>query len=101
LNSNATGSITIDSNNKLAVLGGEDSHAADDAPRVVSEIFLGAKMTQSTLIAPSATVATWQSFLADTLGNPTDSAESLARPSGRLWISVLCTALCFVLNSMI
>jgi predicted HD phosphohydrolase len=44
LNSNATGSITIDSNNKLAVLEGEDSHAANDAPRVVSEVFLGAKI---------------------------------------------------------
>ncbi|KAI0254636.1 Alpha/Beta hydrolase protein [Lactifluus subvellereus] len=95
LNSNTTGSITVDSDGKPAVLGGEDPRAADDAPRIASEIFLGANATQSTLIAPSATIAAWQQFLVNDMGAPTDSAVSLPWP-GRLWISTLC-AVCFVL----
>jgi len=95
LNSNTTGSITVDTDNKPAVLGGEDPLAADDAPRIASEIFLGANVTQSTLIAPSATIAAWRHFLVNDMGAPTDSAVNLPW-SGRLWTSALC-AVCFVL----
>ena len=52
-NSNTTGSITVNSNNKLVMLGGEDPDVADDAPRVASEIFLA----WARLVAPPAIVA--------------------------------------------
>ncbi|KAI0300162.1 Alpha/Beta hydrolase protein [Multifurca ochricompacta] len=96
LNSNATGSITIDSNDKLAVLGGEDPNVADDAPRIASEIFLGAGVTQSTLIAPSATVVAWRSFLNNATGTPTNANSGTERLpwSAGMWLSALCT-LCF------
>lgn len=91
-NSNTTGSITIDSNNQLAVLGGEDTDAADDAPRVASNIFIGAGATQSTLVAPSATVAAWKDFLNG--GTSTSGTQRLSWPR-RIWlgVSVLCAAL--------
>jgi carboxypeptidase D len=85
-NSNTTGSITIDSNNQLAVLGGEDPDVADDAPRIASRIFLGAGATQSTLVAPSATVAAWKDFLNG--GASTSDAQGLSWP-GRIWLCVL------------
>ncbi|KAN0130135.1 serine protease [Lactarius tabidus] len=85
-NSNTTGSITIDSNNQLAVLGGEDPDVADDAPRIASRIFLGAGATQSTLVAPSATVAAWKDFLNG--GASTSDARGLSWP-GRIWLCVL------------
>lgn len=91
-----TGSITVDSKNKLAVLGGEDARAADDVPRIASEIFLGATVTQSTLMAPAATIAAWQNFLVNDTGAPSSSAVSLPLP-GRLWISAL-WAVCFALT---
>lgn len=100
LNSNATGSITVDSNNKLTVFGGEDPNAADDAPRVASKVFLGAGVTQSTLAAPAATVAAWRNFLksaAASAGSSTSGAQSLSWP-GRvgLGVLVLCAS-CFAL----
>ncbi|KAF8268910.1 Alpha/Beta hydrolase protein [Lactarius quietus] len=85
-NSNTTGSITIDSDNQLAVLGGEDPELADDAPRVASEIFLGVGATQSTLVAPSATIAAWKDFLNG--GASTSGAQSLSLPV-RFWLGVL------------
>lgn len=94
VNSNETGTITVDSNKKLAVLGGEDPDVADDAPRVASEIFFGAGATQSTLVAPSATVAAWKNFLKD--GASTSGAQTLSWPGS----FVLC-ALYFALGFLI
>lgn len=93
LNSNTTGSITVDSNNQLAVLGGEDPDVADDVPRVASKIFLGVGATQSTLVAPSATVAAWKNFLNG--GAPTSGVQSRLSGPGRIWLGVLvlCAAL--------
>ncbi|KAH9006395.1 alpha/beta-hydrolase [Lactarius hatsudake] len=101
LNSNTTGSITVDSNNKLTVFGGEDPDVAADAPRVASKIFLGAGATQSTLLAPSATVAAWKNFLikdASTRAS-TSGAQSRLSWSGRVWPGVL--VLCASLGSLI
>lgn len=100
LNSNQTGTITVDSDNKPAVLGGEDPDVADDAPRVASEIFLGAGATQSTLVAPSATVAAWKDFLRG--GASTSGAQSLSCP-GRveLGVLVLCAASYFAWGALI
>ncbi len=91
LNSNATGSITVDSNNKLTVFGGEDPNVAADAPRVASKIFLGAGVTQSTLIAPSATVAAWKNFLkgASTTGSTSGAQSHGLSWLGRFWLGVL------------
>ncbi|KAI0266542.1 alpha/beta-hydrolase [Gloeopeniophorella convolvens] len=95
LSSNTTGSITVDSKNHVVVLGGEDPDAADDAPRVASEIFLGATTTQSTLVAPSATIAAWVGFLENATGGAqasTSGADSrLALSAGGLWLGVLGT----------
>ncbi|TFY81231.1 hypothetical protein EWM64_g2782 [Hericium alpestre] len=63
LNSNTTGSITSDSKGHTVVLGGENPSIANDVPRIATALFLGATSTQSTLFAPSATVAAWESFL--------------------------------------
>ncbi|KAH9042688.1 alpha/beta-hydrolase [Lactarius pseudohatsudake] len=103
LNSNTTGSITVDSNNKLTVFGGEDPNVAADAPRVASKIFLGAGATQSTLVAPSATVAAWKNFLKDVSTRAsTSGAQSRLSWSGRVWpgVLVLCTSY-LVLGSLI
>ncbi|KAI9441431.1 alpha/beta-hydrolase [Lactarius indigo] len=90
LNSNTTGSITVDSNNKLTVFGGEDPNIAADAPRVASKIFLGAGITQSTLVAPSPTVAAWKNFLKEaSMKASTSSAQSRLSWPGRFWPGVL------------
>ncbi|KAI0031339.1 Alpha/Beta hydrolase protein, partial [Vararia minispora EC-137] len=63
LKSSSTGTITIDSNGNTAVLGGENSAAAADVPRVASAIFAGTATTVTTILAPSATVLAWQQFV--------------------------------------
>ncbi|KAI0066907.1 alpha/beta-hydrolase [Artomyces pyxidatus] len=91
VNSNTTGSLTVTANNAPAVLGGEDTARADDAPRVATALFLGASATQSTLFAPSATVAAWASFLASAgVAAPAVSATSAAM--GRAGVAWACVA---------
>ncbi|KAI0051359.1 alpha/beta-hydrolase [Auriscalpium vulgare] len=80
VNANATGSLTTTSSNKPAVLGGEDAARADDQPRVASALTLA----QSTVLAPPATLAAWESFLATAApAGPTSAATSGAAAGAR------------------
>ena len=85
LNANGTGSITVDSNNNLAVLGGEDPTRADDAPRIATALYLGSATTASTLFAPAATVQAWSTFLGNFDAVSVQNGGVNAAPS--LWMA--------------
>jgi len=76
LDKSQTGTITVDSNGNTAVIGGENSAEAVDAPRVVSELFVGSATTASTIAVPAATLQAWAEFVG---GNQTEASASSGR----------------------
>ena len=60
------------------VVGGEDPVLAQDYLFGGGEVYYGSSATQGTLVAPSATIASWNSFLA--------AANAMATPSA-VWTS--------------
>ena len=81
------GSLSTDGSGEETVLGGEDEGAREDVPRVATEMFVGAGATQGTVVAPSATVAAWASFVDAQLPQATTSAAG--KSTIELWAFLL------------
>ncbi|KAI0322891.1 Alpha/Beta hydrolase protein [Amylostereum chailletii] len=95
LKSSSIGTITVNSDNKAVVLGGEDAANADDIPRIVTELFIGASTTESTIAMPSATAQAWKDFIGNvTVATQADqsNAGTLVGVSARC-LAVLCSCL--------
>lgn len=63
LGHNKTG-LVLTSSDSISVIGGESSSLAGDFFLGGAGIYYGSGMTQSTYMAPTATVAAWNSFIA-------------------------------------
>lgn len=68
LGSNTTGLLRP---NSTTVIGGEDPQLAGDIIPGNSAIFYGSVTTESSAVAPSASFASWASFLATVTAAPT------------------------------
>ncbi|PIL29186.1 hypothetical protein GSI_09235 [Ganoderma sinense ZZ0214-1] len=72
LGDNPNGTVREDG----SVVGGEDPALAQDYFFGGGEVFYGSSATQGTLVAPSATVASWESFLASATATTTPAPPS-------------------------
>jgi hypothetical protein len=79
LGSNTTGLVT---NASVPAIGGEDPKYNVSNIPAGPEIYLGSASTQSTYIAPSATIAAWDSFYATVVPTPTEASAIKASSGG-------------------
>lgn len=74
LGDNTTGLVVDNDVGGTSVVGGENTSLAASALTGQSAIFIGSGMTESSYVYPSATIASWESFIATATATATGPA---------------------------